>query len=546
MAGDNGRRALRWAGALCLLAAPARAQVAQAVPNAGGISIANQRNQQVIEQQAQPSFTGPLVVGPKPPETLVPPPGGVTFLLSKVVFDHSEFISDAELNALAAPYIGTRMDNAQMQRLLKSVNDIYAERKIITALAYLPKQDLKSGVLKIGMVEGRLGQMTVKGNEVIKAVEIADTVRQKAGAVIDVSELEDDVAWFNKAHNAQIQAGLQPGAGFGLTDVQLSVLEPHQDILQLFTDNQGIESVGKYEGGVNYQHYGLLGMDDKFSGYVAISHGDDNVNLSYNIAFLPWGGRLGASFSDGVDRVYEGAYALLGIAGRSQSGSVNLSQPIFVNSNWAFLANGALTRGDYVSRQAGVLVTNDLTDKATMGGTLSYTSEPFQASIAPTYSFARSTYLVVDTNENFQAFNSVYSASLKLPYGFTLTEGGAAQWANQKLLAGDQLFQIGGPTTVRGYPTNAVAGYAGYFNNLELHHGLGELFNGLSGFVFYDNGMVFSTFPQTVTMNSLGAGLSWDSRYYLTSDLSFGVPLTKAVNDTASWYIYYRVTAKFE
>jgi hemolysin activation/secretion protein len=30
-------------------------------------------------------------------------------------------------------------------------------------------------------------------------------------------------------------------------------------------------------------------------------------------------------------------------------------------------------------------------------------------------------------------------------------------------LPGDQLFQLGGPTTVRGYPTDAVAGPDGYY-----------------------------------------------------------------------------------
>jgi hemolysin activation/secretion protein len=531
-----------------LLAGGAQAQVLPAIPNAGGVSNANQRNQEVIQQQTDTTFNGPLVVGPQAPETFVPPAGGATFLLKKVEFDHSEFISAQELDALAAPYIGRKVDNADIQRLLKSVNDIYAERRVITALAYLPKQDLSGGVLKVAMVEGKLGALSVKGNAVLPTQIVTDRIHPPVGAVINVPDLEDDVAWFNKSHNAQVQASLQPGASFGLTDVQLAVLEPHVNVLQIFTDNMGVESVGQYEGGVNFQHYGLLGFDDKFTFYGVASQGNYSANVAYNLAVNPWGGRVGVSATAGTIRVFEGAYALLGIKGRSDNVSVNLSQPVFVNATWAALATGALTKSDYQSNTQGVLETNNLTSKATVGVTLSYTSAPFQASISPTYSFARTEFAaeLPRATEFFEAFNGVYAASLRLPQEFNMTLAGGSQWASKKLLSGDQLFQIGGPTTVRGYPTNAVAGYAGYYANLELHHGLNQVLEGLDVFGFYDNGMIFSTYPRSVTMNSVGAGLSWDTHKYVTTDLSFGVPLTKAVNNQGQLYFYYRITAKFD
>jgi hypothetical protein len=34
--------------------------------------------------------------------------------------------------------------------------------------------------------------------------------------------------------------------------------------------------------------------------------------------------------------------------------------------------------------------------------------------------------------------------------------------------------------------------------------------------------MVFSTFPARIAMNSVGAGLSWDSNKYFVTDVSFG------------------------
>ena len=48
-------------------------------------------------------------------------------------------------------------------------------------------------------------------------------------------------------------------------------------------------------------------------------------------------------------------------------------------------------------------------------------------------------------------------------------------------------------------------GYGRWYGNCELHYSLeGYLTKGLDGFVFVDQGSVFSTFPQRVDMLSVG------------------------------------------
>lgn len=79
-----------------------------------------------------------------------------------------------------------------------------------------------------------------------------------------------------------------------------------------------------------------------------------------------------------------------------------------------------------------------------------------------------------------------------------------------------------------------------------VHPCLDQYAKGLDLCAIYDNGMVFSTYPKGVTMNSVGAGFSWDTQKYLLTNLSFGVPQTKAVNNQADFYIYYRLTRKFD
>jgi hemolysin activation/secretion protein len=524
---------------------PARAQTIPPPPDPGRISNENLRNQRQIQRETEPQLEGPNVVGPAAPPAVIGPSGGPTFVLKKVVFDHSEFISAAVLDALAAPFIGRKVDNADLQRLLKSINDRYAERHQITAIAYLPKQNLKKGVLHIGIVEGRVGNVNIRGTRQVKPETVTGAVRLVPGEVVDVPKLERDVAWFNKGRLAQIQSSLQPGVSFGLTNIDFSVIEPPANLLQVFLDNQGVYSVGEFEGGLNFQHYGLLGIDDKFTLYGIAAHGNRNINLAYDIPFNPWSGRAGVSFSDGTIAVYKGAYRDLDITGQSHNLAFNLSQPLVVTPAFAFLLNGAFSDSVSASDQSHVSITDNDTRKQTAGFTVSYTSEKFSATLSPNYSFAHTNFRVVDTTQDFQEVNATYSAALKLPFDFVATSIDVGQWANQKLLAGDQLFQIGGPTTVRGYPTSGVAGYAGYYGNMELHHNVDALVSGLDAFGFVDYGAVYSTFPQSVYLTSVGLGLSYDTKKNLVADISAGTPLTHAIPDHPDYFVYFRVTAKF-
>jgi hemolysin activation/secretion protein len=131
-----------------------------------------------------------------------------------------------------------------------------------------------------------------------------------------------------------------------------------------------------------------------------------------------------------------------------------------------------------------------------------------------------------------------------LPYDFVATTFNVGQWADQKLIAGDQLLQIGGPTTVRGYPTSGVAGYAGYYGNVELHHNINALVSGLDAFGFVDYGAVYSTFPASVYLTSVGGGLSYNPGKYWVADVSAGTPLTGAIADHPNYFVYFRLTAK--
>jgi hemolysin activation/secretion protein len=543
----------RWPAiaAACIALGSARAY-AQTPPaasapqvNPGLINNQNQQNREQIEQRNNLP-QGPAVVEPPRGQSNVVAPGGPTFLLRGVTVEKSQFLSRQELDAITARYVGTRVDISGVQRMVKEINDLYARKGIVTGAAYLPPQKLKSGIVQVKIVEGRLGKATVTGANALSSDFVLSHVDLKPGEVVDVPTITRDLAFFNKTGVARIQALMQPGAQFGLTDVELAVTEPPKNLVQLFVDNQGVPSVGQLETGVLLQHYGMLGFDDKLTLYAVKSEGNVNGNVAYNVAVDPWGGRIGVSLTRGDIHVVSGPFKSLDVTGDSRVASVNASQPLFANSEWLFLVNGAVSHNVSSSDQTEVRITGDHTTLETAGVTLGYTGASLTASLSPTVAAAQSYSDVSGLKEDFTLQSGTFSSLLHLPYGFDATLGGAWQLASKELLPGDQLFQIGGPTTVRGYPADAVAGPDGYYDNLELHHALAALNTSLDAFVFYDHGAVYNHFPSVQNLNSAGLGFSWTLSKYMVADVSAGFPLDKVVDPQSAYQVYFRLTAKLQ
>jgi hemolysin activation/secretion protein len=540
-----------WLGLVAAtIAAPASLAQAQTaapppVPNPGLINNQNQQNREQIEQRnVLPQAPAVLAPASRPSNVVIP--GGPTFILRGVVLDKSHFLSPAELDAVTAKYVGTRVDLAGVQRMVKEINDLYAQKGIVTAAAFLPPQKLKGGVVKVSLVEGRLGKIKVTGANALSDEFVLSHVNQKAGEVVDVPAVTQQLAFFNKTGVARIQALMQPGAQFGLTDIELAVTEPPKNLLQLFVDNQGVPSVGRLEAGALLQRYAPLGLDDKLTLYAVKSQGDISGNVAYNIPFNPWGGRIGASFTRGTIDVIAGPYKTLDVRGDSEAASVNVSQPVFANSEWLFLLNASLAYDLSQSDQTGALITDDHTVLATGGVTLGYTGSAFSGSVSPTFTSAHSHSGVSDLNNDFLTKGGTFNSTTRLPFDFYATFNGAGQAASKALLPGDQLFQIGGPTTVRGYPANAVAGPDGYYANLELHRAVSFLDTSLDGFVFYDRGSVYNSFPSVQTLDAVGLGAAWTLSKYAVAEISAGFPIDKVLEPQAPYQIYFRLTTKLE
>lgn len=502
----------------------------------------DRQRRQFEQQSAPPKLSGPAVIGGEREKSQLLKPGGPKFRLRKVEFDQSKFITPAELDEIAKKYVGKNVDIAALLQLVADINAIYTARGIVTGIATLPDQDAKGGVVRIKLTEGRLQKTTIEGNKQTRTDYILQRVKEPEGEVLDVPKLNRDVIWFNRTNDVQIKALLQPGTSFGLTDLQFAVIEPPIDTLQLFTDNQGVENTGRWEGGAFYKRHGLFGVDDRLTFYGVRSDGNLNGNAAYSIPVNPWGGRVGVSYTEGKIKIIQGPFVALDVTGRSSQAAINFSQPIWVTQNWLVLLNAAETEGKTVSRFATVSVTDDHYDKATAGVSVTNSGNTYSITVSPAVNYIEWQDHVLGNNRTFNTYTgSLIATSAAGPANFSANVLASWQYTQEKLLPGDQIFTIGGPTTVRGYPSNSASGDSGYYFNAELHYNWSSWLRGFDTYIFTDWGAVYSTFPGVTELGSVGVGFSWTYASFMTFEANYATPLKMAVSTQNHYEAYGRV-----
>jgi len=507
---------------------------------AGAAGELLRRQQDLASHRETAPVPEPLQAGTSP--AAAPSTGG-TIHVTRVTFSPSHFLSPAELDGLAAPYLGRTLDSAEIDRLVAAINALYDARGIITARAILPPQTGDDGTLHIDLFEGKLGTLRIDGKAYIRESYLRHQARLSPGEVIDPTALRASLWRFNRLSDVQLRAALAPGDTPGLTDVTLTATVPKRDTLTVFVDNHAYGATGTYEGGALYRHSGLLGLDDRLSALFAASRGAVTGTASYDVPLGDDGTRFGLSYGHSVTRIIAGAYAAYGSKGIADSVNGELSQPLLATRKW--LIEGTASSGYTHTRNylAGLLLGTTSTARGALGLSVTFQGRTRAFSLATSGTWAhgeidnggsRADYALVSGSATF-------SQSIRGPFSFSAN--GAWQWASAQGLPSDLLFQIGGPTTVRGYTQGALAGDKGYFAEGQINFALpkkGGLDSSL--FVFADVGHVTASFTQPNALHSIGVGASLRLGPRLGLETSLGHPLANRDLGPGKLHAYARLT----
>ncbi|WP_158078597.1 ShlB/FhaC/HecB family hemolysin secretion/activation protein [Microbulbifer mangrovi] len=440
---------------------------------------------------------------------------GPEFELRSVRFTSSELLSEQQLRDIATPFLGQQVNHARLMEMIEVINRTYREQGVYTAVAVLPQQEIKDGVVVVRLIEGKLGEIRFEGNEYTSEAFLARWMTDHQGLeTVDMPRLQADILEFNRVHDERIRAELRRGESFGLTDIVVTVEEPERGYFQAFTDNYGYESSGREELGFMYRRQHLLSDGDRSIAYLSGSEGAQSLSLSYN---RPLGGsrwRVGGSGSVTRTDLTEGDFATSEVAGDSYRVGLESSWLAWSGERLWLNLLGAAGYTRSTTEIAGVVFSDDAITQGQAGVSLNWVGRQWQVSGRQMISYtdfddksdvggARQATSETLYNGGLTGYYRYRDSGF---YGLLLSEW---QYSGGQQLPGSLSFALGGPTSIRGYLPSAVSGDRGWYGQAEIHYDGWRLWNvAVEPYLFFDYGEATSLDPSSEGSGNLRTPLS--------------------------------------
>lgn len=133
----------------------------------------------------------------------------------------------------------------QLDAIALAVTRHYRENGYILATAFIPEQEVADGVVKISLLEGRLGDVQVSNNEIFSDETIVAAFRPELGAPVTEARIESAIRRINDLPGVRVRGSFSPGQNVGETSLNLGVEEEQSWAASVLMDNHGSETTGE-------------------------------------------------------------------------------------------------------------------------------------------------------------------------------------------------------------------------------------------------------------------------------------------------------------
>lgn len=499
---------LAWASVLCCLSFTVRAQ--QATLPAGAptsIELERQRSETLrLQRERELLLTPTPRVLPEPPKAEELTASDARFVLSAVNFSSTALLDMAQLQAIAAPFVGKIVSFNDLGEMVNQVNALYVQRNQVFARAVLPPQRVVDGRVRIDLVEARLDTLSLQGQQRVDESWLKSVLGVTQGELLDAQVLDERIQKFHRASDARLSLTAQPGTEPSTTVLQLQVNEPAVLSGSATLSNEGGDSTGRNQVQAELRWFSPLGRGDRVSLSLTRSQGVTNTGLSWSVPVSArWGTRLQTSLSRSRTQVISGAFEIFDIRGRTSQESVSVGQPLWSSGAWGIDAQMGLTRSKSENLIAGASTGSTSLHQSNLSLAASYRQEVYDANFSLGWQNASAK---AATSAMIEDANLQWSGSYiqRFPQKAALLMFRInGQYSRSATPLGSQSMSLGGPAQLRAFASGTLSGPSGYASSLELHHALNDTL-GLQTFV--ERGEVWGTIPRK-GLSNLGAAVEW-------------------------------------
>jgi len=167
----------------------------------------------------------------------------------------------------------------QIEAIADRITRFYRERGFILAKAYIPRQEVRDGIVNLTLLLGMLGEVNVKGNELYASEDITDVFDDMLTKPVTTERVEENLYLLNDYPGLTVDGYFEPGYQVGDTKLNINVKRQRWYDANLRIDNHGTKETGKNRYYADFQFNNTLGLADSLQ--LSVLEASSPSNTSY-------------------------------------------------------------------------------------------------------------------------------------------------------------------------------------------------------------------------------------------------------------------------
>ncbi|CAN7184315.1 BamA/TamA family outer membrane protein [Pseudoduganella sp. LjRoot289] len=416
------------------------------------------------------------------------PDSAIRFEISRFEVKGNTLLPADEVARLVARYTGQRRDFGDVQQALEALEAAYHARGYNVVTVELPEQELDRGVVRLNVVETKIGRIKVKNNRHFDEANIRRSLPAlREGQTPNLTQVSGNLRLANESPAKKVSLKLQSSDTDGEVDAGLEVTDENPWKAMLNADNTGTGQTGKTHLGFVLQHANLWGRDHVASlQYTTTAEQPGRVKVygvGYHVPLYELGGSLdffgsysnvdSGTVSAGIfDLAVSGKGAVYGVRythGLPKRGNYE-SRLVYGVDHKAF-KNTVLLLGQNLGNDVTVhplsvnYVANWSGEGNELGGSVTLLHNVAGGSRGSQEDFTNARK---GAKAGYSALRLSGSFSRVLPQEWQVRAIANGQYSADALIPGEQ-FGAGGASSVRGFAEREISNDSGLGANLELY-----------------------------------------------------------------------------
>ncbi|MCE9508686.1 MAG: ShlB/FhaC/HecB family hemolysin secretion/activation protein [Alphaproteobacteria bacterium] len=440
------------------------------------------------QQKAAPALPAMGEGQPLPPLKKL---GGPKIKVNKLMVAGNHALPTRDLLALVQSAEGQELTLGDLEELAARITQYYRRKGYFVARAYIPEQEIRSGVVTIEVLEGFYNKLILKNKSLVK-----DPVLQKLldktldHIVLSTKTTERTVLMMNNMPGVRVaRAEVMPGDKVGTSDLAVGLEATPRVTGYGMADNYGTVYTGKkrFMGGIAVNS--PSGRGDRLSASGLVTEGQyiKNYRLAYSTPLLSKGLRGEIALAKTTYQL-TGAFAALDAVGNANTSEVNLTYPFRLtrtsslegglNLSHRELTDQIRSTSTVIPKTADVATASlQLASEGALLGLAGKTTASASLTLG-NLEINDATAQAIDaagarTEGRYSKVNASVGRTIALRQRWTLDASLKAQKALYgKNLDGSEDMSVSGSGGVKAYPVSELAAENAYFFNAELQYAL--------------------------------------------------------------------------